>query len=92
MTAKDFIGEEAIHKNYGLVFVDNARQNSRTLVNITVLQRGKGWNKTLERYERYKVGVYLQKDGSRSIRWAFTNRDEHGIKDVVHIDSLEIKF
>tara|TARA_R110000737_G_C14624761_1_gene494629 strand:- start:46765 stop:47043 length:279 start_codon:yes stop_codon:yes gene_type:complete len=92
MKVKDFVGSEAIHDSYGLVFVDSAPARSKTQVDITVLQRGKGWNEATEQYRRYFVGSYLQKDGSRSLRWAFTNTDEYGIKDQVHINTLIPKF
>ena len=92
MRPKDFVGEQAIHEYYGLVRVDSAPPRSKAMVNITVLQRGKGWDEFSQTYKRYFVGSTLQKDGNRSLMWSFTQRDEYGTKDTVHIDTLEIKF
>ena len=92
MKVKDFIGSEAIHDSYGLVFVDSAPPRSKTMVNITVLQRGKGWNEATEKYRKYRMTTIWNPDGSRTLRWGFTNRDEYGIKDQVHINTLIPKF
>lgn len=89
MKVKDFVGELAIHDTYGKVFVDSAPPRSKAMVNITVVQRGKGWNDATERYEKYKMITIWHSDGSRTLRWGYTNRDEHGMKDTVHINSLE---
>jgi len=88
MKVADFVGDYATHKDYGKVFVDSAPPRSKAMVDITVVQRGKGWNEATERYEKYFVGSYLQRDGNRSLRWGFTNKDEYGQKDLVHINSL----
>lgn len=88
MKVKDFIGDYAKHKDYGKVFVDSAPPRSKAMVNITVVQRGKGWDNAIERYVKYFIGAFLQVDGTRSLRWGFTNRDEYGTKDQVHIKSL----
>ena len=92
MKAVDFIGENAIHKDYGLVHVDNVLKGSRSMVNVTVKQRGRGWNEEVQRYEKYFVGSKLLENGDRSLRWRYTNNDEFGLKDSVNINSLEIKF
>jgi len=88
MKVSDFVGDYAIHKNYGKVFVDSAPPRSKAMVNITVKQRGKGWNEATNSYEKYFVGSHLLKDGQRSLRWRLTNKDEHGVTDLVHIKSL----
>lgn len=88
MRVKDFVGDYAIHKDYGRVFVDDAPPRSKAMVNITVVQRGVGWNEATEAYEKVFLGSFLQEDGSRSLRWGFTNNDEYGTKDQVHIKSL----
>lgn len=88
MKVADFVGDYAMHKTYGKVFVDSAPPRSKAMVNITVVQRGKGWNEATERYEKYKIGAFLQEDGSRSLQWGYTHRDEYGIKDITHIKSL----
>lgn len=90
MRPKDFVGEFAIHEHYGRVFVDSAPPRSKAMVNITCKQRGKGWHEPSETYRRYFIGAFLMEDGSRSLRWGFTNRDEYGEKDTVHINTLTL--
>lgn len=90
MRVADYVGKYAIHEHYGEVFVDDAPPRSKAMVNITVTQRGRGWNESTETYERYKDTVILQEDGSRSLRWRTTHTDEYGTKDQVHIKSLTI--
>tara|TARA_R110000772_G_scaffold50518_2_gene116101 strand:+ start:3195 stop:3473 length:279 start_codon:yes stop_codon:yes gene_type:complete len=91
MKVADFIGQYAIHYHYGKVIVNDAPKRSKAMVNITVLQRGKGWNGVTDMYEIYKLPTVLYADGSRSIRRRLTHTDEYGIKDTVHIKSLTIK-
>lgn len=92
MKVADFVGNEAVHDYYGLVMVDGAPARSKTQVTITVLQRGKGWNEDTQLYEKYKETVTLQEDHSRSLKWRITHRDEFGVTDTVHINTLVIKF
>ncbi len=92
MTPKDFIGSEAIHDEYGLVFVDSAPPRSKAMVNITVKQRGKGWNEDEQRYKKYRNLTTLNHDMSRTLSWGLTRKDEYGITETVHINTLVIKF
>lgn len=90
MTAKDYVDKHATHPYYGKVLVTGRPHGARSMVHIKCVQKGPGWNESKGEYERYRVGVYLQKDGSRSLRWGFTNTDQYGIEDTVHIDSLTL--
>ena len=90
MKVADFVGKYAKHKDYGEVFVDSAPPRSKAMVNITVTQRGRGWDEATETYKRYFIGAFLQEDGSRSLRWGITRRDEYGVKETVHIKTLTI--
>lgn len=90
MKVKDFVGKQAIHSTYGKVWVDSAPPRSKAMVNITVTQRGKGWNDAREIYEKYRDLTLWHANGSRTLRWGYTNRDEYGVKDQVHIKSLTI--
>ena len=90
MRVSDFIGKQCIHDTLGKVRVDSAPPRSKTQVEITVLQRGKGWDEFSETYKRYFVGSYLQKEGFRSLRWGFTNIDNYGDKDEVSIETLNL--
>ena len=91
MKVADFVGKEAIHKDYGRVFVDSAPKGSKAMVNITVIQRGKGWDEVTETYKRFKNPTRINEDGTRTLSWGFTQRDEYGIKDTTHINKLSIK-
>lgn len=88
MSVKDYVSNRYEHDHYGKVVVISPQFNSRTKVNIRVIQRGRGWNETLEKYERYFLGSVLQEDGNRSLQWRQTQTDEYGKLDVVHINTL----
>lgn len=90
VTAKDFEGKQAQHEHYGKVVVTGRPKGARSMVNIRVVQRGPGWDDINQKYKKYFVGSYLQKDGSRSLRWGFTNTDQYGTEDTVHIESLTL--
>ena len=90
MRVADYVGKEAKSKDYGRVFVDSAPPRSKAIVNITVLQRSKGWNDATETYERYKMTATWHPDGQRTLRWGISRRDEYGVKDTVHINTLEL--
>ena len=90
MRVADYIGKEATHPSLGKVRCDSAPKGSKTQIEVTCIQRGKGWNEDTETYERYFVGNYPQEDGFRSLRWRFTNRDQYGFKDIVHIKTLSL--
>lgn len=90
MKVTDYIGKKAVHKDLGEVLVVSAPPKSKKRVNIKVIQRGKGWDENTNSYKRYFVGSFLQEDGSRSLRWRFTNRDQYGYEDQVSVDTLSI--
>lgn len=90
MTAKDYVGKEADHPYYGKVVVTGRPKRSKAMVEIRCIQRGPGWDDINQKYKKYFVGSYLQKDGSRSLRWGFTNTDQYGTEDTVHIESLTL--
>lgn len=90
MRVADYIkAGRAISSDYGLVAITGAKVGAKAMIDVRVIQRGKGWNEALQRYERYYVGQTLQEDGSRSTHWRFTNRDEYGKEDTVHINTLK---
>jgi len=86
----DYIGKAAIHETLGEVLVTSAPPNSKKMVNITVTQRGRGWDEAAQTYKKFFKGSFLQEDGSRSLQWGFTNTDQHGHKDQVSIDTLSL--
>lgn len=91
MRVKDFVGKYAIHKDYGRVFVEDAPKRSKVLVNIMVVQRGKGWDEATETYKKYKNLTKWNGDGTRTLSWGYTHRDEYGIKDQVRIETLKLE-
>lgn len=86
MKISDFVGDYAIHDYYGIVFVENAPPKSKAIVNITVKQRGKGWNESTQQYEMYKN--HVKRGEYISVQYNITKRDEYGVKDLVHIKTL----
>lgn len=93
MKVKDFIGKYATHDFYGEVFVESAPKGSKVMVNVTVTQRGKGWDDATETYRKYKE-VKLNPDecpGAKTIVFHKTKTDYYGTKEQVHIKTLKIK-
>lgn len=89
MRVADYIkAGRAMSSDYGLVAITGALPRAKAMIDIRVIQRGKGWDELSQSYKRYKVGVTLQ-DSYRSISWRFTQRDEYGKEDTVHINSLK---
>jgi hypothetical protein len=88
MKVSDFVGNYALHEHYGRVFVDGSPPKSKAMVDITVKQRGRGWDEPTETYRRFFIGSSLKSDGSRSLRWGFTHKDDYGTKDQVNIKTL----
>ena len=90
MKVADFIGKEANHIHYGKVFVKSAPKGSKAMVDIIVTQRGKGWNEATQKYERFKLPSVPNEEGGFNLRWKFTNNDEYGIEERVHIKELNL--
>lgn len=44
MTVNDYIGKTFQHPELGNVIVDSRVEGLRTLVNVTCIDKGKGWN------------------------------------------------
>ena len=83
------IGAVLRHDYYGRVMVTGAEPKSRVKCEIKCIQRGPGWDESTQSYKRYKLLTNWNGDGSRSLRWSFTNRDNFGTTDVVHIKTLK---
>lgn len=77
----------AKHKDYGLVQVLGAKLGAKSMVDIKCIQRGRGWNEELERYEIYRETTQWSPEG-RTIKRGFTQRDEYGTLDTVSIKDL----
>jgi hypothetical protein len=92
MKVKDFIGKEAIHKDYGRVLVTSAPPRSKTTVNIKVIQRGPGWDEALQKYKPVRT-VRDNPDagpGAKTIHYYTTRNDEYGVEDECHIKDLKL--
>lgn len=77
--SEKFVGKIKIHDTLGKVSVDSVHNNSRVLVNITIMDRGKGYNEISGTYKgvRTKTG------------WYRCQNREFGNKDVTHIKHLK---
>ena len=77
MKTKNYVGKTFAHSDLGLVIVDNTV--SRVKVEVTCIDRGKGWNEFKERYVGY----------TNKIGWMRGENRQYLHKDVVHINSLQ---
>lgn len=78
----------AIHKDYGKVAITGALSGAKAMINVRVIQRGRGWNYITQQYERYFVGSFWSPSG-RTLKWGYTNKDQYGATDTVHIKTLK---
>lgn len=87
MTVNDYIGKNFHHSELGNVIVDSRVEGSRTLVNVTCLDKGEGWNEKKQEY----TGVTTHgKDhkGQKTTSWARGENRQYLHKDQVHIKTL----
>jgi len=67
--------------------VDSKVDNSRTLVEVTCIDRGKGWNGITQNYKGVKShGV--DHEGKKTSGWERGENKQFGFKDIVHIKTL----
>jgi len=78
-TPNELIGKTFTHPQLNLVIVDGVVTGSRTKVNITVLDKGKGWNEKTQSYKGYK----------NSVGWMRGENRQYLFKDTVHIKDLK---
>tara|TARA_R110000851_G_scaffold330328_2_gene503049 strand:- start:434 stop:697 length:264 start_codon:yes stop_codon:yes gene_type:complete len=79
MTAKESVGKTFAHHNLGTVKVFRVEENSRTKVEVAILDRGKGYDPIKRRYKGY----------NNSVGWMRGENREFGKMDVVHIKTLK---
>lgn len=87
MTINDYVGKEFTHPELGKVIVDSRVEGSRTLVNVTCIDKGAGWNEKKQAY----TGVTTHgKDhkGQKTTSWSRKENKHYGNTDVVHIKTL----
>lgn len=77
--SEKLIGKTCTHPNLKLVTVDGVHENSRVLVDVTVIDRGKGYNDIKQRYTGIRI----------STGWYRGENRDFGNKDFVHHHSLK---
>jgi hypothetical protein len=89
--ASELVGKTMVHKDLGTVKVLGAVDNSRTQVEIEVLQRAKGWDEESETYKRVKSVRGNTKHSGKTIQWKTYNdsHSQYGHEDVCHINDLK---
>lgn len=87
MRTDNYIGKVLNHPQLGKVTVDSKVANSRTMVEVTVIDRGEGWNELKQRYTGVtKHGVDFK--GRKTTSWQRGENKQFGHKDIVHINTL----
>ena len=92
MNIQKQIGKTAHHNQLGKVTIIDVPKGTYTKAKVRCIQRGPGWNNTRERYEPVKR-VVLNPDGGPgavTIHWDLCKRDEYGMEEIVHINSLTL--
>lgn len=74
-----YVGKVKKHHSLGTVCVDKVHGNTRTKVEVTVLERGEGYDEIKDTYTGVKV-----KRG-----WYRGENREYGTRHVVHISELK---
>lgn len=67
------------HDDLGKVTVDSVEPKSRTLLNVTCIDRGKGWNEISQSYTGVKT----------SVGWYRGENREFNSKHLVHYNKLK---
>jgi len=75
------------HKDFGKVEIVATIPKRWSVVEVKVLQRGKGWCEMTKTYRPVKRVVW-NGDGSRTIYRDLTRRDEYGHREVVKLKDL----
>lgn len=76
--SEKYVGKVLKHPDLGNVTVDSTHEGSRVLVDVSVIDRGKGWNEIKQTYTGHK----------NSVGWMRGENRQFGHKDVVHINTL----
>lgn len=77
--SEKYIGKIYKHVSLGQVSVDSVHEGSRVFVNVTILNRGRGFDQSKNRY----VGIRTRTG------WYRGQNKEFGQKDVAHIKDLK---
>jgi len=89
MKAKDYVGKINKHYALGHVKIMSVVEKSRTMVNIIVVQRAKGWCSETGRYNKI-LTIKSTPHGGKSLRWdKYSDKNsQFGHIDVCHIKDL----
>lgn len=77
--SQKFVGKVLNHSDLGKVTVDSIHKDSRVLVDVTVIERGKGWDEVSQTYKGVRI----------STGWYRGENKSFGSKDTVHIKDLK---
>jgi len=80
--SEKFVGGKYLHKKLGKVKVNSIHENSRVLVDVKEIDKGKGYDSDLGRY----VGVKFR------LGWMRGENYTYGTEHVVHIKELITKI
>jgi len=83
MEKATIVGSEMFHSKFGNVLVVSKKERSRTIFNVKQLDRGKGWNDEMKRYDGYSV------KNERGIIWCRGENKDYGKINEVHIKELK---
>lgn len=78
-SSKQYVGKTFTHPTLVRVYVDSVVEGSKTKLNVTVVDRGKGWNEKTQSYKGWK----------NSIGWMRGENREYLKTDVVHKNDLK---
>ena len=81
MELKKHIGKTFLHQTMVQVFVDSVVQGSRTQLNVTVTDKGKGWDEQSQSYKGH----------TNSVGWMRGENKDFGNKDICHKNELTFK-
>lgn len=82
------------HPQFGKVEVTGVKKDSRTIVEITVVQRAKGWDENTQTYKPVKTFVPNRDINGKEIgktfrQWTYNDSNSgYGDTDTVHINTL----
>lgn len=81
------VGKVFSHPVLRKVIVDNVHGKSRVLVDVTVIDRGDGWDEIKQQYTGIRT-TYVNKRGEVCSHWRRGENHSYGEKDTVHMNSL----
>ena len=78
MLLKDYIGKTYNHPTMVKVYVNGVVTGSRTMLEVTITDRGKGWDWRTQSYKGWK----------NRVGWMRGENRQYGFKDTCHKNEL----